>query len=111
MVSNPPPDKAIRSFADFLADLNHGAVEDKASAELAELVTAVRTHGRKGTLLLKFTVEPLKGNDTVVQVTADLDTRPPRPPAGAAMFYPDQRGSLHRNDPMQPTFDDALKEV
>lgn len=89
----------VRPFAHVLSEINRGAVADEAATALAELVTAVRDTGKKGTLKLTIEVKPFSGNDEIVQVTGTVDTNLPRPNVPASIFYPDDTGSLSRNDP------------
>lgn len=89
----------VRPFADVLSEVNRGVVADEAATKLAELVAAVQETGKKGTLKVLIEIAPVKGNDTIVQVSGSVDARPPRPAAPTSFFYPDEDGNLSRNDP------------
>ena len=89
----------VRPFAEVLSEVNKGVVADEAATRLAELVAAVQETGRKGTLKVLIEVAPVKGNDTIVQVSGSVDARPPKAPAPTSFFYPDEDGNLSRNDP------------
>lgn len=95
----------LRPFAAVLLEVNKGVVSDEAARRLAELVTAVLETGKKGTVKVTIEVAPVKGNDTIVQVSGAVDARLPRPAAPTSFFYPDDDGNLSRNDPnMFPMF-------
>lgn len=65
----------MRPFADVLSEVN------------------------KGTVRVLIEIAPVKGNDTIVQVSGSVDARPPRPASPTSFFYPDEDGNLSRNDP------------
>jgi len=89
----------------WLAAINKGAVVSEATAALAELVNRVRATGRKGTVKLTIEVSPFKGGDANVNVAAAVELKLPKGDPHAAVFYPDAKGGLHRNDPrMEPLF-------
>lgn len=97
-----PPDTAaahVRPFADVLSEVNKGVIADEAATRLAELVTAVQETGKKGTVKVIIEVAPVKGNDTLVQVSGAVDARVPKHAAPTSFFYPDPDGNLSRNDP------------
>lgn len=111
MPTSVPDDHAvvIRPFADVLRDLGKGQVADEAAVLLADLVQAVRAHGKKGTFTLKVAISPMKGSQRNVVVAAQASTSPPAGEPIAAVFFDDAAGNLHRNDPMQGELD--LREV
>lgn len=98
-ISDEP--KQIRPFADILRDLGRGAVVDDAAIQLQALVTAVQTHGKKGSLTLKVEVAPMKGDLAAMFVAARVDMRPPSGEPVAAVFFADDDGNLVRDDPKQ----------
>lgn len=111
MPSAVPDDHAvvIRPFADVLRDLGKGQVADEAAVLLADLVQAVRAHGKQGTFTLTVKVAPMKGSQRNVVVAAQAKTSPPAGEPIAAVFFDDDAGNLHRNDPLQGELD--LREV
>jgi hypothetical protein len=92
----------MKPFGDVLASINRGTVADGLSSDLAELVNQVRATGRKGSITLKLTVAPFKGNNATLEVAAATSLSLPKGDPAAAIFYPDKHGGLHRNDPLQP---------
>lgn len=103
--------RTTRPFADFLSDHNNGQGHRKAGETLQELVAAVVDTGKKGSMTVTVTIEPMKNAEdgtllTHVAVTAKVPTLPDR----AAVFFADGENNLRRTDPRQLTFD-SLKEV
>ncbi len=108
----PVPDDhavVIRPFADVLRDLGKGQVADESATLLTDLVQSVRAHGKQGTFTLKIKVAPMKGSQRNVVVAAQASISPPSGEPIAAVFFDDDAGNLHRNDPLQGELD--LREV
>jgi hypothetical protein len=91
----------VRPFADVLRDLGKGAVADEASMALTDLVQHVQEVGKKGRVTLHVEVEPFKGSVGMLLVSARVDSRLPQADPVTAVFFPDDHGNLHRNDPRQ----------
>jgi hypothetical protein len=89
----------VRPFAEMLSNLQRGVVADEAATMLAKVTQAVQETGKKGTVTLKITVSPWKGNADIVNVTGEVDGRVPKPDPAASVFYPDTDGNLSRSDP------------
>lgn len=101
----------VRPFADVLRELNHGQVADETAIMLSDLVQAVRAHGKKGKLTLSIEVAPMKGSSRNVLVAAQAKIAPPVGDPVVAVFFDDEHGNVHRNDPNQPELDLPLREV
>lgn len=106
-MSNPPVDKEtgeiqVRPFADILRDLGRGAVIDEAAVMLQDLVRAVRDYGKKGTFNLRVEIQPMKGENQALIVSAKADAKPPAGEPTSAVFFADEHGNLLRDDPRQP---------
>lgn len=91
----------IRPFADVLHDLHRGQIADEAAAQLADLVQAVQGYGKAGTFTLHIKVEPFKGNDHQVMMSARCTSKPPAGNPVGAVFFTDDNGNLSRDDPRQ----------
>lgn len=102
--------RRTRPFADFLADHNRGAGHREAGELLQELVGAVLDTGKKGSVTLTVSVEPMKGTADTLLTTVKVTSKIPQEPEKAAVFYADDERNLVRNDPNQLQFD-SLKEV
>lgn len=110
MSNEKTEEKRTRPFADFLNEHTKGLHHTKASETLQELVGAVVDTGKKGTMTITVTVEPMKGNADALLTTINVAAKLPAQPVKAAVFYADGEHNLTRNDPNQPTFD-GLKDV
>jgi hypothetical protein len=101
----------VRPFADFLREQGRGQAHDDLSTALHKLVTSVHETGNKGQLVFTLTVQPMKKNPDVLEVTDDVTVKLPKHARKASIFYPDADGNLTRTDPNQLTFDTPLREV
>jgi hypothetical protein len=90
-------------FTDVINTMRQGAAERAASRALAEVVKAVNLTGKKGTITLKLTISKLKGGDTETEVKAEVAFKAPQEDIPMGIFYPDEKGELHRTDPRQLT--------
>ncbi len=91
-----------REFSAFLLD--RAATHEELSVKLHDLVSAVRDTGKKGTLTLKLTVSPFKGDPDVIEVADDVKLVMPQHDRKASIFYPDRHGNLTRHSPQQLDF-------
>lgn len=99
-----------RPFADFLQEHNNGQGHRKAGEALQRLVGAVVDTGKKGTMTVKVTVEPMKGAPDTMVTTVVVDEKLPVLAPKGAVFYADGDNNLTRQDPNQPTFE-GLRDV
>lgn len=98
------------SFADVVANINHGALVDEAGALLADLVQEVSHVGRKGKLTLTIEVAPFTGGGDTIRISGRAAvTAPSRDPHAGVFFY-DEAGALSRNDPRSTTLFDVDKD-
>lgn len=102
--------RRVRPFADFLIEHNRGAGHTKAGEALQRVVGAVLETGKKGSVTLQVTVEPMKNAPDTLLTTVVVNEKVPVDPPKAAVFYADDDGNLTRKDPNQLDFD-SLKEV
>lgn len=91
-----PP--AMRDFADFLNDLDHGEVNQLLTERLRDLVSAVDETGKTGTLTLKL---KLKQEGKMAVVVADVSVKKPEKDTAGTMFFFDENQGLTREDPRQ----------
>lgn len=111
MAESKEQERRTRPFADFLQEHNNGAGHRQAGEALQRLVGAVLDTGKKGTVSLTVTVEPMKGApDTLVTVVDVKEKLPVNPPKGA-VFYADGDHNLTRTDPNQPTLGGPLRDL
>ena len=96
----PDPRPHAGNFSAVVADLHRGELIDQLDDEIAEVVTAVRETGKKGSLTLTISVSsPRRGSDEVV-VNAKTKAVAPKGDRLGATFY-DNDGRLQREDPRQ----------
>lgn len=99
-----------RPFSDFIREQNRGRTHDELSDGLRDLVARVEDTGKKGTITLTITVEPLKGNEACLTVSDEIKLKLPEHDRGSSIFFRGTDGNLQRDDPNQVTFD-FLREV
>lgn len=103
-------DGLVRPFADFIREHGHGRTHDELSEGMRDLIQKVKDTGRKGSVTLKITVEPMEKDDRMVVVSDSLKLRLPEHDRPAAVWFVDRDGNLARNDPDQLAFE-SLKKV
>lgn len=88
----------FRDFQDILTDLDDGAVHERLTAKLRDVVNAVREAKLSGSLTLKITITP-EGRQFIVnpKITANIPTAK----TGITMFFADEDGDLRKDDPKQ----------
>ena len=90
----------VRPFAAVLRELNRGRVHEELSTQLQDLVAAVQSTGRKGSLSFTLTVSPT-GDSGAVQVSDTVSAKLPHFERAASMFYITDEHNLVRSDPRQ----------
>lgn len=99
VIDNP----TIRPFAAWLREQASGKTHDELSEALWDLTQRVQETGKKGTLTLVVTVEPMPKTDGQVLVTHDeIKLKLPEYSRDASVAYVDRDGNLCRNNPLQP---------
>ena len=107
VIENPP----IRPFADWLVEQSSGKTHDELGESLWDLIQRVQETGKKGSLQLTITVEPMKKTDGAVLVINDeIKLRLPEFDRDASVSYVDRNGNLCRNNPLQPELS-GLRDV
>jgi hypothetical protein len=99
-----------RTFWSWLREHKRGSLHSELSEELATLIAAVQEHEKAGSLTLKISVAPASDGRMVV-VTDDVTSKIPQADRGASLFFTDEAGGLHREDPMQMKLDTELRVV
>jgi hypothetical protein len=88
-------------FARLLQLQREGDCQAEASVKLAELVERVRLVGKPGKLRLELTVTPANNSGDAVTVLDELTTKLPAMPRANSLFFLDDTGGLHRDNPKQ----------
>lgn len=104
-------DPTIRPFGAWLQEQSSGATHEELSEGLWDLTARVRETGKKGTLTLIVTVEPMPKTDgQVLVVTDEIRLKLPEFARQGSVFYADREGNLTRTNPDQPELT-GLREV
>jgi hypothetical protein len=105
-MSDPTPEsEGPTPFSQFLHEHNRGAGHTRASEALQALVSAVLDTGKKGSVTVTVSVEPMKGNPDAMLTTIDVKEKLPVNASKPAVFYADDDGNLSRTDPGQLQLD------
>ena len=97
----PPGQAPPSQFSKLLAAFRNGALDDKATAALAEVADAVALTGKSGAVNLKVRLSVPKNTDGVVQFDVDVDAKPPAE-TQSAIYFVQPGGAISRRDPNQP---------
>lgn len=93
-------------FGDTLLALNKGATVATLNTKLAEVIAAVRSTAKAGSITVTLKVTPgQKGNAEMVFVDADVKTKIPAEPQGSTLFFTTDDNRLTRKDERQQDLD------
>ena len=107
-----PPTHERTDFLVFFSAQADGRSNGEMSDGLTELTRRVADTGKKGSITLTITIEPMKGGDGQTMVVKDSITlKLPEYDRTASVYFADADGRLHRNDPRQLAWDVPLREV
>lgn len=97
----------MKAFNHFLADLNDGRTHAGLTADLQELLQAVKTHGRSGSMTLKIKIMPASRNGEVDKITiiADRKLELPKPEQRSDFFWLTDNAEPTRQHPRQHDLD------
>ena len=99
------PNQACNELLRFLAPLSEGEIVPDLTNKIHEVVRAVRDTGKAGTIKLSLKISPCEGSDRQVVVNADIDAKTPQMARPMSIYFTDENGGLHRQDPRQMGFD------
>jgi hypothetical protein len=91
----------MKPITDVLREIRKGRVVDHASEVLAEVVQAVDATKKAGSITIKLTITPEKGGGSQKTISAKVTSSKPEEDLPDAIFFSDEEGDLHRNDPEQ----------
>lgn len=94
-------EESTRPFSTWLFEQRRGALDAELSQELRELVNAVATHQKGGTLTLTVKVAPASGDRDAFVVLDDVKVTLPKGERSPAIWFADENGDLRRYDPRQ----------
>lgn len=96
-----------KPLTEILKMLSGGSVDGEAGEKMAELVSAVDSTGKGGTLTIKITVK--KTSKYAMSVLADIKMTKPQDAPDSTLMFPTPEGNLLLNDPRQQSLE--LKTV
>lgn len=95
----PPP---AADFREWIEQHRDGVLASEVTAAMAEVAAAVMDTGKKGKVTLTIDIGPLgKGSSRTLIVGDDVKTKVPEHDREEAIWYADDDGGLHKNDPAQ----------
>jgi hypothetical protein len=89
----------MRLITDIMRDVKKGRLVEEATAALAEVVRSVDELHKAGSVTITLTVKP--GDDNEKTIAASLSMKKPSRDIPPAIFFSDEEGDLHRDDPAQ----------
>jgi hypothetical protein len=89
-------------FVGFIADHRGGQTARELTDQLAKVTQAVRDTGKAGSVTLTLAIAPLKDATDILVVTDTVKGKVPELPRPKAVYFPDDHGGLHRDNPRQP---------
>lgn len=90
-----------RPFFDTLRDIRGGQVIDDLAEQMQELVRAVESTGKAGTLTLTLEVKPFKSAESAVVVKDEIKLKKPKHESQGTVLFATVDGNLQRNHPAQ----------
>lgn len=89
-------------FTRVFSELRGGLVALDVAQKMEEVVKAVQSSGKKGSITLTLTFSPVGANNSEIHVTSKASAKAPADPniEERSIFYA-EHGQLHRNDPRQ----------
>lgn len=107
-----PDQKPDTDFAMFIVQAGKGKTHRELTAALQEVSKAVLDTLKPGKIQLTLTFKPQKGVEGALLITDEVKTSTPRYDRPASIFYADEAGALHRNDPRQMSmYDEIIQET
>lgn len=109
-MTTPSDDVIIRPFGDWLAEQAKGRTHAELGEGLHDLIARVQDTGKKGTITLTVTVQPMKQDASLLVVSDEIKLKLPEYDRPSGVFYADENGNLTRDNPDQLSFE-SLREV
>lgn len=88
-------------FLTVLSELQGGGTMADLQMKLAELVDAIRTHGKPGSLTFTLKITP-KSNSPQLLFEDDVKVKLPEAERETTILYADDHNHISRRDPRQP---------
>lgn len=94
----------IQHFDGWVRDERRGGLNDDLTLALQDVVQAVRAVDKPGKLILELSIAP-SGSGRKVMVTPTIKTKVPEADPESSIFFVDDAGRLHKDDPFQGKLD------
>lgn len=98
-------DRHIRPFAEWMLEQREGLLANELAEGLNELVEAVTTHGKGGTLKLEIKIEPANRAQGMVNISDTVTVKAPTGERPASLFFVTPDANLSRVHPSQLSFE------
>ena len=96
-----PVERDAGAFLVLLSNLSEGAIAEDAAAQLKRVTAGVREHGKRGSITITVTVEPVKKSNNAVTVSGSITAKAPAPTRAAEFMFTGPDGELLRDRPDQ----------
>lgn len=96
----PEKNDQATEFATLLLTHKKGLAHDEATRKLREAVEAVQRTGKAATVTVKFAIKPVEKIPNAFRIQDTVTAAIPDEPR-TSMWFGDENGGLHRNDPNQ----------
>lgn len=91
----------MKPFTDTLREIRSGLALDELTVSLQQLVLAVRSTGKKGTLTLKIEVGSYERIDAALVIKDTITLALPKIESGGTLMFDTPEGNLSRRNPRQ----------
>lgn len=92
-----------KQFHQLLSDVRAGALNEELTAKLTELVQAVQSTNKAGSLTLKIKLIPTRG--LALEIEDDVSVNKPMLSKPSTLMFPTVDGNLQMQNPMQKSLD------
>lgn len=90
-----------RPITDLLRELRNGLLLDDLATRMQELVSAVESTGKAGSLTLKLDVKPFEKHGGAMVVKDTIKITAPKIESSGTVLFATPEGNLQRNNPRQ----------
>lgn len=88
-------------FQDLLREHRSGGLEYDVSNEMRNLVDAVRSTSKGGSITITLKIAPINGDPNKVLLTDEVKVNIPKPAKGGSLFWTTDHGGLVGRNPNQ----------
>ncbi len=99
--TNEKSDAVRGDIISVLQNLRNGDCVFELSQELEEVVAAVGETGKKGSITLKLSIDPHKGDTLTLDIEDKIEKKVPKKDKPPSIFFRGKNNQLQRQDPRQ----------